>query len=96
MCCVPYLTGDTSGTGVCFTRNPSTGENLLYGEYLVNAQGEDVVAGIRTPNDIATMAKELPAAFEVGTQSCFHFAPLYALASFYLTKMISCGCGYHV
>ena len=41
--------GETSGTGVCFTRNPSTGENLLYGEYLVNAQGEDVVAGIRTP-----------------------------------------------
>ncbi|MDA1196655.1 MAG: pyruvate, phosphate dikinase [Nanoarchaeota archaeon] len=44
--------GDTSGTGVLFTRNPSTGENKLYGEYLMNAQGEDVVAGIRTPEDI--------------------------------------------
>jgi len=56
--------GDTSGTGVCFTRNPSTGENLLYGEYLVNAQGEDVVAGIRTPEDILTMKQALPDAFE--------------------------------
>lgn len=44
--------GNTSGTGVCFTRNPSTGENKLYGEYLINAQGEDVVAGIRTPEPI--------------------------------------------
>ena len=56
--------GDTSGTGVCFTRNPSTGENLLYGEYLVNAQGEDVVAGIRTPEDIARMREALPEAYE--------------------------------
>ncbi len=47
-----------SGTGVCFTRNPSTGEKLLYGEYLVNAQGEDVVAGTRTPHRIADMQKE--------------------------------------
>jgi pyruvate,orthophosphate dikinase len=45
--------GETSGTGVCFTRNPSDGENLFYGEYLMNAQGEDVVAGIRTPNPIS-------------------------------------------
>lgn len=52
--------GDTSGTGVCFTRNPSTGENLLYGEYLVNAQGEDVVAGIRTPEPIATLQQQMP------------------------------------
>ncbi len=52
--------GDTSGTGVCFTRNPSTGERELYGEYLVNAQGEDVVAGIRTPKPIAKMASEFP------------------------------------
>ena len=50
--------GDTSGTGVCFTRNPSTGERELYGEYLVNSQGEDVVAGIRTPKPIAEMASE--------------------------------------
>jgi len=47
--------GDDSGTGVCFTRNPSTGENKFYGEYLMNAQGEDVVAGIRTPQKIETL-----------------------------------------
>ncbi|MBN1555347.1 MAG: pyruvate, phosphate dikinase [Phycisphaerae bacterium] len=49
--------GDTSGTGVAFTRNPSTGENKFYGEYLMNAQGEDVVAGIRTPQPISHLAK---------------------------------------
>jgi len=49
--------GDTSGTGVAFTRDPSTGANKFYGEYLMNAQGEDVVAGIRTPHPIATLAK---------------------------------------
>ncbi|MCD4702555.1 MAG: pyruvate, phosphate dikinase [Candidatus Aegiribacteria sp.] len=47
--------GDASGTGVCFTRNPSNGENVFYGEYLMNAQGEDVVAGIRTPKPISTL-----------------------------------------
>lgn len=52
--------GDTSGTGVAFTRNPSTGERKLYGEYLINAQGEDVVAGIRTPQPIATLQNEMP------------------------------------
>ena len=52
--------GNDSGTGVGFTRNPGTGENLIYGEYLVNAQGEDVVAGIRTPKPIAEMAAEMP------------------------------------
>ena len=52
--------GDTSGTGVAFTRNPSTGENLLYGEYLINAQGEDVVAGIRTPQHIDTLKDIMP------------------------------------
>ncbi len=56
--------GDTSGTGVCFTRNPSTGENLLYGEYLLNAQGEDVVAGIRTPNPISHLQTQLPQVFQ--------------------------------
>ncbi|MEX0821502.1 MAG: pyruvate, phosphate dikinase [Rhodothermales bacterium] len=56
--------GDDSGTGVCFTRNPSTGENKLYGEFLVNAQGEDVVAGIRTPEDIQEMADEFPQAYK--------------------------------
>lgn len=49
-----------SGTGVAFTRNPSTGENVKYGEYLMNAQGEDVVAGVRTPNTLATMETALP------------------------------------
>jgi len=52
--------GNDSGTGVGFTRNPGTGENVIYGEYLVNAQGEDVVAGIRTPKAIAEMEQELP------------------------------------
>ncbi len=52
--------GDDSATGVSFTRNPSTGENKFYGEYLTNAQGEDVVAGIRTPNQIADLEKEMP------------------------------------
>ncbi|MDH5235686.1 MAG: pyruvate, phosphate dikinase, partial [Gemmatimonadota bacterium] len=55
--------GDDSGTGVAFTRDPSTGERLFYGEFLVNAQGEDVVAGIRTPQPIAAMAKQLPEAY---------------------------------
>jgi len=52
--------GDDSGTGVGFTRNAGTGENVIYGEYLVNAQGEDVVAGIRTPKPIAEMEREMP------------------------------------
>jgi pyruvate,orthophosphate dikinase len=55
--------GDDSGTGVAFTRNPSTGERKFYGEFLVNAQGEDVVAGIRTPLDIDEMAQRLPEAY---------------------------------
>jgi len=52
--------GDDCATGVCFTRNPSTGENKLFGEFLVNAQGEDVVAGIRTPQDISELRKIMP------------------------------------
>jgi len=56
--------GDDSATGVAFTRNPATGENEMFGEYLVNAQGEDVVAGIRTPKPITEMAKELPKSSE--------------------------------
>src|SRR5207247_66969 len=55
--------GDDSGTGVAFTRNPSTGERKFYGELLMNAQGEDVVAGIRTPLSIDEMAKRLPKAY---------------------------------
>jgi len=53
-------TGDTSGTGVCFTRDPSSGERVFYGDYLVNAQGEDVVAGIRTPMHLTEMKKLMP------------------------------------
>jgi pyruvate, orthophosphate dikinase len=53
-------TGDTSGTGVCFTRDPSSGEKIFYGDYLVNAQGEDVVAGIRTPMPLREMQKTMP------------------------------------
>ncbi len=56
--------GDSSGTGVCFTRDPSTGEAIVYGEFLVNAQGEDVVAGIRTPEPIEQMRERLPQAFD--------------------------------
>ena len=56
--------GDDCGTGVAFSRNPSTGENKLYGEYLINAQGEDVVAGIRTPEQIATLEKVMPAVYK--------------------------------
>lgn len=56
--------GDTSGTGVAFSRNPATGENKLYGEYLMNAQGEDVVAGIRTPQPIASLKKQNPAVYK--------------------------------
>jgi pyruvate, orthophosphate dikinase len=55
--------GDESGTGVAFTRDPSTGEHGLYGEFLANAQGEDVVAGIRTPEPLARMEQKLPVAF---------------------------------
>jgi pyruvate,orthophosphate dikinase len=56
--------GDTSGTGVAFTRNPATGENKLFGEYLMNAQGEDVVAGIRTPLSINTLKETMPDAYD--------------------------------
>ena len=73
--------GQTSGSGVCFTRNPSTGEKLLYGEYLPNAQGEDVVAGIRTPLNITaagappgreeeTLERQMPEVFESIVQLC--------------------------
>jgi pyruvate,orthophosphate dikinase len=53
-------TGKGSGSGVAFTRDPATGENIFYGEYLMNAQGEDVVAGIRTPLEISTLKKDMP------------------------------------
>ena len=62
--------GDDSGTGVAFTRNPSTGENILYGEYLINAQGEDVVAGIRTPQPIHILEKDMPEVYKQFTATC--------------------------
>ena len=62
--------GDTSGTGVAFTRNPATGEKGLMGEFLVNAQGEDVVAGIRTPMPIAQMAEVFPEVFKQFNEVC--------------------------
>lgn len=62
--------GDNSGTGVAFTRNPSTGEKKLYGEYLINAQGEDVVAGIRTPQPIASLEREMPGNYKQFEELC--------------------------
>jgi len=62
--------GDTSGTGVAFTRNPATGEKKLFGEYLMNAQGEDVVAGIRTPNDISQLEGDMPEVYKQFTDIC--------------------------
>ncbi|WNS76949.1 pyruvate, phosphate dikinase [Bacillus sp. DTU_2020_1000418_1_SI_GHA_SEK_038] len=62
--------GNDSGTGVAFTRNPSTGEPVLYGEYLINAQGEDVVAGIRTPLPIRTLKEEMPEVYQQFNQIC--------------------------
>src|SRR4029079_16717216 len=60
--------GDDSGTGVAFTRDPNTGERVLYGEYLTNAQGEDVVAGVRTPAKISQMRDELPEVYQQFTE----------------------------
>jgi pyruvate,orthophosphate dikinase len=62
--------GGDCGTGVAFTRNPSTGEKALYGEYLINAQGEDVVAGIRTPQPISKLKEEMPAVFQQFVDTC--------------------------
>ena len=57
-------TGENSGTGVCFTRDPSTGEKTFYGDFLINAQGEDVVAGIRTPMHLTEMARLMPKVYK--------------------------------
>ena len=62
--------GKNSGTGVCFTRNPATGDKKLFGEYLMNAQGEDVVAGIRTPQDISTLKDVMPECYEQFQNIC--------------------------
>jgi pyruvate, orthophosphate dikinase len=69
--------GNDSGTGVAFTRNPSTGEAILYGEYLINAQGEDVVAGIRTPQPIATLENEMPDVFKQFADTCHRLEQHY-------------------
>ena len=63
-------TGDTSGTGVAFTRNPATGEKKLFGEFLMNAQGEDVVAGVRTPQTIDQLAEVMPEAYKQFADIC--------------------------
>ena len=62
--------GDNCGTGVAFTRDPATGEKKMMGEFLTNAQGEDVVAGVRTPMPIAEMANKFPAAYEQFVKVC--------------------------
>ncbi len=62
--------GDTSGTGVAFTRNPATGEKKLFGEFLMNAQGEDVVAGVRTPQPIAQLAEVMPECYKQFVEIC--------------------------
>ena len=69
--------GDTSGTGVAFTRDPSTGEKGIFGEYLINAQGEDVVAGIRTPQPISKLAEDLPQCYEQFMQIAEHLEEHY-------------------
>ena len=56
-------TGDKSGSGVAFTRDPATGEKVFYGEFLINAQGEDVVAGVRTPEPVAQLKQQMPRAY---------------------------------
>ena len=62
--------GSNCGTGVAFTRDPATGENVIFGEYLINAQGEDVVAGIRTPQPITKLKEEMPDAYEQFLRTC--------------------------
>lgn len=69
--------GDDCGTGVAFTRNPSTGEKVLYGEFLVNAQGEDVVAGIRTPMPISKLKEELPGVYQQFVDTCTNLEKHY-------------------
>jgi pyruvate,orthophosphate dikinase len=69
--------GERSATGVCFTRDPSTGESGVYGEYLINAQGEDVVAGIRTPQPVEEMSKTLPEAYQQLLETMAHLEQHY-------------------
>ena len=62
--------GETSGTGVAFTRNPATGEKKLFGEFLMNAQGEDVVAGVRTPQTIDQLSEVMPECYKQFVEIC--------------------------
>src|SRR3546814_8680843 len=76
--------GDTSATGVAFTRDPATGENCYYGEFLINAQGEDVVAGIRTPQYLTKQAREragakLPSMEEAMPETYAELAKVFAI-----------------
>src|SRR3546814_11663446 len=76
--------GDTSATGVAFTRDPATGENCYYGEFLINAQGEDVVAGIRTPQYLTKQAREragakLPSLEEAMPETYAELAKVFAI-----------------
>jgi pyruvate, orthophosphate dikinase len=74
--------GNDSGTGVAFTRNPSTGEAKLYGEYLLNAQGEDVVAGIRTPFPLTELKEVMPAVYEQFIHICNKLEMHYGYAGY--------------
>jgi len=77
--------GDTSATGVAFTRNPATGENLFYGEWLVNAQGEDVVAGIRTPSPLMTKLRtNRISTFTACRKPCQKYIKSCAISGIYL------------
>jgi pyruvate, orthophosphate dikinase len=81
--------GNTSGTGVLFTRNPSTGEKKLYGEFLINAQGEDVVAGIRTPQELDAMKDCLPQAYKELVENCNILESHYKDMMVFLFKFLS-------
>ncbi len=86
--------GENSGTGVAFTRNPATGEKALFGEYLINAQGEDVVAGIRTPSPISHLKDQMPEVYDqfvtIATQLENHYATCRTWSS--PSRTASCTC----
>ena len=86
--------GNNSGTGVAFTRNPATGEKALFGEYLINAQGEDVVAGIRTPSPISKLKEEMPEVYnqfvEIATRLENHYRDMQDMSS--PSRTASCSC----
>ena len=87
--------GDDSGTGVCFTRDPSTGENVFYGEYLINAQGEDVVAGIRTPLPLSQLrdtAPEMMSPVGGGARAAGEALPRHAGHGVHHPSRAACSC----